>query len=233
MLGLPSSTIFDRRISKRKFYTHLPVSGKALKLFTDQIDTIHWTNKLAPDTINVDAGPKVSEIQILQIRLKTDNLDEHVVSLIDREIPYHLVFVVCYQDYGQLWIAYKEEAKNRDDKFKVDRYYKTEWFPLEELSLKIEGINLDQIYESFLKQIAGDNLLKHGDESEDLRLTIERSNQADKLRKAIAKLESKIAKEKQYNRQVKFMGDLRKLKQELIILENPQKNLIEKRRTGR
>lgn len=104
---------------------------------------------------------------------------------------------------------------------------------MEELSLKIEGINLDQIYESFLKQIAGENLLKYDDESEDLRLTIERSNQADKLRKAIAKLESKIAKEKQYNRQVKFMGELRKLKQELIILENPQKNVAEKRRSVR
>lgn len=217
MLKLPASTIFDRRIPKQKFYTNLPVSSKVVRLFTDQIDSIHWTHKLAPDTINVDAGSNVAEIQILQIRLKTESLDENVITLIDREIPYHLVFVVCYQDYGQLWIAHKEEAKNREDKFKVNRYYKTEWMPLDELSLRIEGINLDQIYESLILQIAGNELEKY--EEEDLKAAIDRSEETDRLKKAIARLETRIVREKQYNRQVKLNGELRKLKEELRRLE--------------
>ena len=101
MLNLPASTIFNRRIPKQKFYTNLPVSSKVVRLFTDQIDSIYWAHKLAPDTINVESGTSVLEIQILQIRLKTESLDESVITLIDREIPYHLVFVVCYQDHGQ------------------------------------------------------------------------------------------------------------------------------------
>lgn len=233
MLNLPSSTVFNRRIPKQKFYENLKPSNKIVGLFTDQIDTIHWAYKLAPDTLNIEAGADTAEIQVMEIRLKTENLDEGLIALIDREIPYHLVFLVRYQDYAQLWIAYKEDAKNREGKFKVHRYYKTDWVPQEKLTLKLEGLNLDQIYESFLRQIAGDNLLKHDNESEDLRVTIERSNQADRLKKAIAKLESKIEKEKQYNRQVELMGELRKLRLELIILENPQENLAEKRRADR
>jgi hypothetical protein len=50
MLNLPDNTVFNRRIPKQKFYQNLPVSSKIVKLFTDQIDSIHWTHKLAPDT---------------------------------------------------------------------------------------------------------------------------------------------------------------------------------------
>ena len=112
MLNLPASTIFSRRIPKQKFYTNLPVSSRLVRLFTDQIDSIYWAHKLAPDTINVEAGTSVLEIQILQIRLKTESLDESVITLIDRN-SISFGIVVCYQDYAQLWIAYKEEAKNR------------------------------------------------------------------------------------------------------------------------
>jgi len=217
MLNLPASTIFNRRIPKQKFYTNLPVSSKVVRLFTDQIDSIYWAHKLAPDTINVESGTSVLEIQILQIRLKTESLDESVITLIDREIPYHLVFVVCYQDYAQLWIAYKEEAKNREDKYKVNRYYKTEWMPLEKLSLKLEGINLDQIYESFILQIAGSELEKY--EEEDLKDAIDRSEATERLKTAITRLEKQIIREKQYNRQVRLHGELRRLQEELRMLE--------------
>jgi len=216
MLSLPASTAFKKKIPKQKFYTHLQASSKVVKLFTDQIDTIHWTNKLAPDTLNVDAGTNVTEIQIIEINLKGENLDEELITLIDREIPYHLVFVIRYQGYGQLWIAYKEDAKNREGKFKVNRYYKTEWLTDEELALRLEGLNLDQIYEGFLIQIAGSELTK--DEEEDLKTAIDRSSEVEKLKTAIIRLENKIHREKQYNQQVKLMGELRKLKLELELL---------------
>lgn len=217
MLKLPASTAFNKKIPKQKFYTNLQPSSKVVRLFTNQIDTIHWTNKLAPDTLNVEAGTNVTEIQIIEINLKSEGLDEELITLIDREIPYHLVFAVRYQGYGQLWIAYKEDAKNREGKFKVNRYYKTEWLPFEELNLKLEGLNLDQIYEGFLLQIAGGELTKV--EEEDLKTAIDRSNEVEKLNKAIIRLENKIHREKQYNQQVKLMGDLRKLKLELESLE--------------
>lgn len=217
MLNLPDNTVFNRRIPKQKFYQNLPVSSKIVKLFTDQIDSIHWTHKLAPDTINVDVGPTVSEIQILKIQLKSNVLDEHVATLIDREIPYHLVFLVCYQGYGQLWIAYKEAARNREAKFKVDRYYKSDWKPIDELNLTLEGLNLDQVYESILLQIAGDQVAK--DEGEELKTALDRSQEVERVKKAMARLEKRMLRERQYNIQVELHGELRKLKKELSRLE--------------
>lgn len=217
MVNLPASTAFNRRIPKQKFYDELQVSNKVMRLFTDQVVTIHWTHKLAPETLNVDAGKTVMEIQVIEIKLKDANISEDLLTLIDREIPYHLVFVIRYQDHGQLWIAYKDDAKNREGKFKVTQYYKTEWLPYDELNLRLEGPNLDQIYEGFLLQIAGDNL--HKQEEEDLESAIKRAQEIEKLQKAIDKLRNKIPREKQFNQQVKLNGELRKLELELEMLE--------------
>ncbi len=89
--------------------------------------------------------------------------------------------------------------------------------PLEKLSLKLEGINLDQIYESFILQIAGSELEKY--EEEDLKAAIDRSEATQRLKKAIARLEKQIIREKQYNRQVRLRGELRRLQEELSMLE--------------
>ena len=217
MVNLPANTVFNRRIPKQKFYDELQVPNKIFRLFTDQVDTIHWTHKLAPDTLNVDAGNSVTEIQVIEIKLKDATISEELLSLIDREIPYHLVFVIRYQDYGQLRIAYKDDARNRDGKFKVNQYYKSDWLPYHELSLRLEGLNLDQIYEGFLLQIAGDNL--HKQEEEDLESAIKRSQEIEKLQKAMERLQKRIPKEKQFNQQVKLNGELRKLELRLEMLE--------------
>jgi len=217
MVNLPASTAFNRRIPKQKLYDELRVSSKIVRLFTDQVDTIHWTHKLAPDTLNVDAGKSVMEIQVIEIKLKNVDVSEALLTLIDKEIPYHLVFVIRYQDHGQLWIAYKDDAKNREGKFKVIQYYKTDWLPYDQLSLRLEGLNLDQIYEGFLLQIAGDNLQKQ--EEEDLESAINRTQEIEKLQKAIERLKNKIPREKQFNQQVKLNGKLRKLELELEMLE--------------
>jgi hypothetical protein len=49
-------------------------------------------------------------------------------------------------DLDQLF-SYKEESKSREGKFKVDSYYISEWINCDRLSLKIEGLNLDKVYE--------------------------------------------------------------------------------------
>lgn len=217
MVNLPANTVVNRRIPKQKFYDELQVSSKITKLFTEQVETIYWTHKLAQDTLNMDAGSDVLEIQVIEIKLKDAEISEDLLTLIDREIPYHLVFVVRYRDFGQLWIAYKDDAKNREGKFKVNHYYKTGWLPYNELDLRLEGLNLDQIYEGFLLQIAGDSLVKENEE--DLEIAIERSQDIERIKKAIERLQDKIKKERQFNRQVKLMGELRKLKLELEMLE--------------
>ena len=210
MLDFPKNTIFNKRIPKQKLYEKLSVTTNLEKQFTKEVDTIYWKNKLSPETINVRAGVKVSEIEVFEITLKEQSISKNIIEVIDREIPYHLVFVLRYKDLGQIWISFKENSKSREGKFKVDSYYKTDWFRYDDISLKIEGLNLDKIYENFMLQVADGKLqIENGS---DIKDAVSKAKEQEKLEVYIRNLGSKIKNEKQYNRQVKLMGELRKAK---------------------
>ena len=213
MIGLPKSTELNRRIPKQKFYENLTVSPTLKRVFIDQIKVIYWRNKIAATTINLAAGETVTEIELFEIRLNEQKLDESVLRQIDKEIPYHIVFLLEYDGKYQAWTAYKEAAASGNNAFKVGTYYHTEWLEESELPLKIEGLNIDKVYENFVRQIAGDAL--QAEKTESLKESVDRDNLRKELQKQIAVLQQKIRKEKQLNKQMKLNQELKKLRNEL------------------
>lgn len=79
--------------------------------------------------------------------------------------------------------------------------------------MRIDGLNMDTIYENLVRQIAGNKLAKENNES--LKDTVERQAAREKLEKDIAKLRAKIRKEKQFNRQVELNKQLKAFLKEL------------------
>jgi hypothetical protein len=116
----------------------------------------------------------------------------------------------------QAWTCYKE-AVTGNVAFKVNQYYHTDWMESEDLPLKMDGLNLDAVYENFVYQIAGDTL-QAGD-NESLQEAVQRDEKIKNLKKQIEMLQAKIRKEKQLNVQMKLNGELKKLKKELEALE--------------
>ena len=194
MLNLPNSTEFNKRIPKQKFYDNLSVTPALKKAFTDQIKVIYWRNKIAPTTVNLATGDSVTEIEVFEIQLNTPELDESILRQIDREIPYHILFLLEYEGRYQAVIGYKEAAAGKTA-FKVDRYYSTDWLDEDDLPVHLEGLTLDAVYENFVRQIAGDAL--GTGESASLKDSVEQQKQREQLEKQIAALEAKIRKEKQ------------------------------------
>ena len=223
MLSLPKSTEFNRRISKQKFYENLSVTPELKRAFVEQISVIYWRNKLAATTLNVGQGENVTEIEIFEIRLNQPSLDSKILQLIDKEIPYHILYLLEYNDKYQAWIGYKERSLVKADTFKVNSYYHTEGLPLDKLPLRLDGLHMDAIYDSFIRQIAGERLgfdkdNEIGSESS-IKDAIERDNMRQKLNKQIAALETKMKNEKQFNIQVKLNAELKLLKKELEELD--------------
>ncbi len=215
MLGLPKTTDFNKRIPKEKFYENLNVTPTVKKCFVDQIKVIYWRNKIASSTTNLAAGSTVTEIEVFEVRLKTNILDEGVLRQIDKEIPYHIVFLLEYDGKYQAWTAYKE-ASTGNTAFKVNHYYHTDWLTEEEIPLKLEGLSVDAVYENFVYQIAGDTL--QAAEHESLQDAVERDEKIKNLKKQIEVLQARIRKEKQLNVQMKLNTELKKLKKELEVL---------------
>ena len=212
MLNLPKTTAFNKRIPKEKFFENLNVTPAVKKCFIDKIKVIYWRNKIASSTTNLASGNTVTEIEVFEVRLKTNILDEAVLRQIDKEIPYHIIFLLEYDGKYQVWTAYKE-ASTGNATFKVNHYYHTNWLTGEEIPLKLEGLNIDTVYENFVYQIAGDTL--QAIENESLQDAIERDEKTKKLKKQIEVLQTKIRKEKQLNIQMKLNSELKKLKKEL------------------
>lgn len=213
MLSLPKSTEFNRRIPKQKFYENLTVSPKLKRFFIDQIKDIYWRNKIAAATMNLEEGKTVTEIEIFEIRLTGPKLDESVLRQIDKEIPYHIIFLLECDGKYQAWTAYKEATASGNNAFKVGTYYHTDWLDKTELPLDIDGLSIDRVYENFVRQIAGDVL--QAEKQESLKDSVERDNRRQELQKQIAVLQLKVWKENQLNKQVRLNTELKKLKKEL------------------
>ena len=217
MIGLPKTTEFNKRIPKQTFYENMDVSSMVKKFFVDQIRVIYWKNKIAPSTTNLAAGTNVTALLVFEIRLSGNELDESVLELIDKKIPYHILFLLEYEGKHQAWIGYKEASASASSVFKVGQYYHTEWMKEEELPVKVEGLNVDAVYENFVRQIAGAQL-QQAEAGESLKETVERDAKIRDLKKQIAVLQTKIRKEKQLNRQMEMNKELKKLKKELQLL---------------
>lgn len=206
MLGLPVSTEFNKRIPKQKFYENIAVTPAMKRAFVEQIRIIYWRNKIATTTLNLAAGGQVTEIEVFEVRLSAPELDESVLRQIDREIPYHILFLLEYEGRYQAVIGYKEAAAGKTT-FKVDRYYSTDWLDEDDLPVHLEGLTLDAVYENFVRQIAGDVLVEENGTT--LKESIEQ------LEKQIAALEAKIRKEKQPKKKFEMVQKIKMLKERL------------------
>ena len=213
MIGLPKSTEFDRRIPKQKFYENLTVTPALKRVFVEQIKTIYWRNKIASATVNIAEGKTVTEVEVFEIRLTEPLLDESVLRQIDKEVPYHIVFLLEYQGKYQAWTAYKEATGSGNNAFKVGVYYHTEWLEEKRLPIRIDGLDIDKVYENFVRQIAGDAL--QADSMESLKESVERDARRQELQRQITALQAKVRKEKQLNKQVQLNTELKRLRKEL------------------
>lgn len=212
VLGLPMNTEFNKRIPKQKFYENIAVTPAMKKAFVEQIKIIYWRNKIATTTLNLAAGEQVTEIEVFEMRLSAPELDESVLRQIDREIPYHILFLLEYEGKYRAVIGYKEAAAGKTA-FKVDRYYSTDWLDEDDLPVHLEGLTLDAVYENFVRQIAGDVLVEENGTT--LKESIEQQKQREQLEKQIAALEAKIRKEKQPKKKFEMVQKIKMLKERL------------------
>lgn len=214
MLGFPKTTEFNRRIPKAKFYENINITSSLKRLFVDQVKNVYWRNKIASTTTNLIEGKYVTEIEVFEINLNSLQVDIDLLKSIDNVIPYHILYILEYNGKYQAWIGYKESTNIEKKISKVDRYYHTNWLEETELIVKVEGLNLDDVYENLVRQIAGDKL-QSDNSTKTLKQSVERDKEIETLQKQIGILQNKIRKEKQLNKQIEMNTELKKLRSAL------------------
>lgn len=203
MLEFPADTRFGRAIPKAKFYEKLPVTPMVKRAFVNEIAQIVWRNKLSPETLNVQPGSRVKELEVIEVELKGEALNEAVLKTIDRGIPYQLLFLLKRGDEYQACMGYKETESSA-----VKEYYRTEWLALDELPLQIVGLTLDEVCDNFIRQIHGE---LQPTETGDLKTELTATREREKLQKKITQLENKLLHEKQFKKQLELRAEIKRL----------------------
>ena len=204
MLDFPQKTFFNKPIPKAKFYEKLPVTQAVKNCFVNEIAGIVWRNKLSAETLNVQPGSRVQELEVIEISLKGESLNDSVLKVIDRGIPYQLLFLLKRGEEYQLCMGYKETETSA-----VKEYFKTDWMTFEALPLQITGLTLDEICDNFIRQIHGS---LQTNVNADLKTELAESKEQEKLQKRIAQLEKKLLTEKQFKKQMAIRAELLELK---------------------
>lgn len=213
----PQSTEVGKKIPKQKFYDNLNISPALKRSFIDDVNAVIWENKLAESTMNVLLGEKVLEIEVFRIILNNKDFDENILRQMDKEIPYHILYVLEYQNEYCLCVSNKETSSG-NNAFKILNYYYSKW--TDNIEVFLDGINLDNMYDNLIIQIGDIHLEKNNN----LKEQIEINEKRKKLEKEIAKLEKQARAEKQPKKKFELVQEIKKYNAELEVIVNEQKS---------
>jgi hypothetical protein len=202
MLNFPSRAAVGRIMPKEAFYKRLTLSGEVREKFVSDVKRIFVEYKLAPDTINVEKDGEISEILVLSLDLKKQEIDYRIVENIARQNAHKLLFVLRFEERGQLALYY-------------GKLYKTDWMPLADLKLEARGLNLDSIWEGFIEQIALQENIIPSCDSFTVDEKLKKQDTILKLQKEIDRLERLSRGEKQPKKRFEMFTRLQGLKKNL------------------
>ena len=208
-------TKLNKIMPKAKFIKLAELSTDVRNEFNNNVDRLRLANILRQDTINIPKGKTVVEINVFEFQLKEKIVSDNLIKEIDSAIPNHIVFLFVCNDMAQIAISYKEKltTSNRN---KVIKIYKTDWVNIESLSLDVNGLDLDAVYNNFITQISAGKI--ETNEETSIKDAVEKSVEKEKLQRKIEQLKNKIKREPQFNKQLEMKKDLKNLENNLECL---------------
>ena len=195
MLGLPKSTELHKMLPKKAIYAKFQMNTAAKEKIDSDISRITIVNEVTPDKLNVAAGNKVKSFFVMHVLLKKKDFNEKNIKMISKLIPQNMLLVLEF-----------------DGLFKLATYHaklmQTEWKQLEELNIKLDGLNLDKIWENIIVQIGNIDIV----EGNTLEEQIVQDDNKQKLLREIKQLEKKARAERQSKKKFELVQKIKELK---------------------
>ena len=207
MIEFPAATAVHRRLPKEAFYKHLPLTKILKEKFVSDVDRIVVENSFTKENLNLASDAEIKEIMLLSISLKKQEFDGKVIEAIARQNPHKLLFLLSFEDQQQLAVYH-------------NKLYRTLWMTHDEIALKLQGSSLDEIWDSFIEQIA--LYEERAEQTDDLSIEnrLEIQDQILKLEKQISKTENAMWKEQQPKKKFELHTRLREYQKKLEDLKH-------------
>lgn len=210
MITFPHSALVGKTVPKTAFYRNMEVNAKLKQRFTDDVASIVWTAKIAPSTLNVADGKTVHEVAVFRMELKTLAVPADVLTFVDRMMPRHTLWLLQHADSFCLLVNYKEWHDATCSQFDIVKTFLSEWTAAEDLSLQLDGHDMDAVYTALVRQVAGASITS---EDKDIHAAVSQTKEHEAMQKKIAALEAKVAKERQPKKKFELHQELVKLKE--------------------
>ena len=211
MISLPKATKIVKNIPKTSFYEKADMTPAVRKKFVEYVVSIYLVNKLSKDTLNIKPTKNVEEIFVFQVKLKDAKYlykIEDVLSVIDKSVPYPILFVLIVDDQEIMYkIAYKQKNKIDDNKSVIDTYLTKEHLEFKEKLYN--SLNLEVLYERILR------LFLNEKDDLDIEEAIHQYKFKESLSKELERLEKKVVREKQPDKQYDLYNEIKRIKKEL------------------
>ena len=207
MIEFPAATAVHRRLPKEAFYKHLPLTKILKEKFVSDVDRIVVENSFTKENLNLASDAEIKEIMLLSISLKSQEFDGKVIEAIARQNPHKLVFLLSFENQQQLAVYH-------------NKLYRTLWMKHDEIALKLQGYSLDEIWDSFIEQIALYEERAEQTDALSIEDRLEIQDQILKLEKQIDKTENTMWKEQQPKKKFELHTRLREYQKKLEDLKH-------------
>jgi len=212
LFAYPKQAHFGRPLPKNKIYEKTRVSKSLRDKFVKQIDKIVWQYKLSPETVNLPASKTVPEIEVFAITLREPELHADILKCIDNAIPLPVIYELVFEDKIKTKAAYKRPSDADSSKWVTDIYFETKWVKADSKREPLPvALDLGILYEQLLRSLMPVSRI----DGESIKDQVGRLAEIRSLENQAAKLESRMRKEKQFNRKVELNAELRKLKEQI------------------
>ena len=198
MFGLPEKTELNKQLPKKAIYTKFSMNNAQKEKFDADISRIVIVNEISPATVNIAAGKDVSSFYVLLLSLKRIDYDTKTIELITKLIPQKMLLVLEYEVKACLAVW-------------STKLIRSDWQPLDSISIDISGLDLDAVWDNAIMQIGGITVAEGNTLDEQIAANTER----EKLLKEIEILEKKARKESQPKKKFELIQQINYLKKQL------------------
>lgn len=168
MLGLSRRTEVNKRINKTVIYEKFQLDPKQKEAFDADVSFIYIANEISEYSVGVAPGEDTFSIHVLRIIMKSKNYNDSSIIRLFKLIGNKVILALEYEDEVQIAAFHT-------------KLFKTEWQPIDEATIALNGLNLDSIYVNLITQIGGFEIEQGRLLDEQIHLTSKRQNWKRKL----------------------------------------------------
>ena len=198
MLGLPKATELNKKLPKTAVYAKFQMDTAEKAKIDADISRITIVNEVSASKVNIAPGEKAQAFFVLQVVLKRREFNERTLIVLSKLIPQNMVLLLEYDGLAKLAVYHT-------------KLLQTPWKDPDSLSLAVEGLTMDAVWENVIVQIGGIQV----QEGNTLDQQIAQDEQKAKLEKEIARLQKQLWAEKQPKKEFELNFKIKELQKQL------------------